>query len=238
MPIWNWRTGFMGYKAQRPGYGRSSAIGKTYRRRKRPSSYPRIGRRLTPELKVKTTIFSGVTVLLGSSALLNPLNLITQGDTQSERVGMRFTIRSVELSLSLRLAQNEGVINSIIIRALLFVDTQANGAVPNDTDLLSQADDVNALYTVEERHRFKIYMDRKFTMVAPGLAWNSVNETSSGMKKLLSFKKRLSLPIFYNAATSAVTGVTQNNLILWVFADAAAPAVTITGSARIRYTDL
>ncbi len=235
---WNWRTGIMhNFYKPRPGYARRGLIGKTSRRRKRPSSYPRIGRRLTPELKYHNLVFSQ-TNALGSGATMHGLNLIAQGDSQSQRVGMRFTIRSIELSLTTVMAQETSVSNSITVRAILFVDTQANGALPVELDLVTPTDSTNALYNVEERHRWKIYMDRTFVINAPGLAWTGAAEVSSQARKLLKYKKSCNLPIFYSSSAAAVTGVTQNNLILFLYVNSTSPGSATAGNIRIRYTDL
>lgn len=237
MPAWNWRTGFFGGGVAKPGYYRARAIGKYRGRRKRPSSYPRIGRRLTPELKYKNNVLSE-TMAVASGATFHALNLLTQGDSQSERIGMRFTVRSIEVNLQLAMAQGTTSANSLTVRVILFMDTQANGALTLVNDLLENTDNTQSMYNIEERHRFKIFKDFQVALSAPGLGWDGTSTRSSAMKKVVKFKKRCQIPIFYGAAASTITGVTQNNIQLLVFASATAPASTYAGVVQLRYTDL
>lgn len=231
---YSWPFGKRGPPA-RPWYGQKS---RRIAKRKRPSSYPVIRRPLRPELKFLDTPFAAVQLLLGSNAVMQPINLVAQGTTSSTRVGMKFIIQSVQLSLTVSMAQFIGTSNSVIARFILFVDTQCNGAVPTEIELLSQTDNVNSLMNPQHAHRFKKLMDKKVILNAPGLAWNGSAEVSSQMHVSCPFYKKLSTPIFYDTTTNVITGVTQNNLILFVYADTVTPTSFLNGSSRIRYTDL
>lgn len=206
--------------------------------RRRPTSYPRISRVPRPELKFHDTAFSAVATVLGSNATMHPLNLIAQGLTSSTRNGMRFTIKSIQLSLTISVAQFVGVTNSLIIRAMLMVDSQSNGAVPVELDVLETTDDVNGLRNPQHAHRFRMLMDRKYVLNAPSITWNGSAEVSQQFHSKISLYKKLNVPIFYEATTAAITGVTQNNLVLFIYADSTTPNGFLNGCARIRYYDV
>ncbi len=222
----------------RPVWYNKERRGRRSTRKRRVGTYPRIGRTPRPELKFIDTAFSAVACVLSSTAIMQPINLVAQGLTASTRTGMRFTAKSVQLSLTVSVSQFVGTSNSVIIRAMLFVDSQSNGAVPVIADLLSATDDVNALKNPQHAHRFRMLMDRKYVLNAPSIAWNGAAEVSQQFHSKISLYKKLNVPIYYEAAASTITGVTQNNLILFIFSDTITPAGFLNGCARVRYYDI
>lgn len=225
------------------GMYRSKKIGKSKRRGRRlQPSYTQHLRGgnivLRPELKYLDTAYAAVALTAGATAPMGSLVMMAQGLTASTRVGQSITVRSVQLSLSFNTEQFIGVVNSAIIRVVLVLDTQANGAVANETDIFANASDVNSLRTIGEVHRFKILMDRKLVANAPGLAWNGSAEVSSSLHKTLKFYKKMKTKIHYTLNAGNITDVSQNNISLFIYSDVILPLTRVSGTARIRYTDL
>lgn len=190
-----------------------------------------------PELKFLDTLYSAVTVATGGSATPVSLNLLAQGMTPITRVGMKIQVTSVQIKLRLLMAQSTTSANAALCRFLLVVDKQCNGALPVELELLSQSGNVSAMRNPQNAHRFRTLWDHTFQLNAPGLAWNSSGETSSAMDQTVVFFKRLQTPVYYEGATAALTEVTQNNLVLFVYNNRSPPVVTLSGVVRIRFID-
>ncbi len=247
---WFGDRGRFGNFGKSPWSKRSMYYGKTKRRRGYRSNLAistglvasRRGRNivLRPELKFKDTTWSAVNVVVGSSAVFTSLPLMAQGTSGSTRLGNSINIKSCQLSLSFHMGQNAAsTLNANLVRVCVLIDTQANDASPAETAVFELADNVNSFRTIGQVHRFKMLLDRKLVFNAPGLAWNgSSPETSSSMHKTLKYYKKMNLRIAYEGNVGDVTDVTQNNLLVFIYADGAVPLVKVTGVARIRYTDL
>lgn len=194
---------------------------------------------LTPELKFLDANFaSAVVPQTDDVAAITSLNLLVQGDTQSQRVGMRVNVTSVQVKLRVTLQQFIGVGNSSTIRMIIGVDKQCNGAHVVSSNLLSIAGDIDSLRKPENANRYRILCDKTYVLNAPGLAWNGSAEVSSQMVERLVFFKRLQLPIFYTGTTATIGVVSQNNLFLFLSASVTAPITNVSGNVRIRYVDL
>lgn len=225
------------------GMGRSGWIGKTKRRGRKLQprfTQHRVGRQivLRPELKFKDTILSAVSLTAGSTAPFYPLNLMAPGTSASTRVGQSINIKSVQLALSFDIASYEGAINTAQIRVVLVMDSQANGAVPAETDIFETTNNVNSMRKIGETHRFRVLLDRKLVCNQPGLAYNGTAVESSSMHKVLKYYKKLNQKIYYNGTSGAVADVSQSNLVLFIYSDVILPLPRVSGVCRIRFTDL
>lgn len=190
-----------------------------------------------PESKFFDRAFA-LTMTVGASGVMKSLDGIAQGLTPINRVGMKIQVKSVELHFNFVVSQLVGTVNSVILRQILFVDTQCNGAVVDDQDLLSAESDVNALLNPQHRHRFRILMDRKTILNAPSISWDGAAEVSQQFQHKVDFKKSCSVPIYYEGTTGALTEITQNNIVLFSFVDSATPVCVMNGSSRLRFYDL
>ncbi len=223
-------------------YGWSPGVtGKTTRRaNKRRRSYPPVstrGNNLRPELKFHD-FPQGFTLALQSGGVFTSINLIDQGDGSQERVGMRFNVKSISLNFGITMDQRVGTSASNYFRVILFVDHQANGDIPGNLEVLTQSTSVFSQHNPFHSHRFTFLHDKVYTITAPSMTWNGSATISQSVRKSVSIFKRVNVPIFYDAASKAIENVTQNNIIMMIYAEALTPAMHYSGTSRLRFTDL
>ena len=107
--------------------------------------------------KYKDTVISISMNIAGSQTLLNGLH---SGNTADRRIGMKVSIRSIELRGYTYATPGTG--GDQIHRALLLVDKQANAGAPTLlTDYLDPAT-VNGMRNLANRKRFKNIWDRSW----------------------------------------------------------------------------
>ena len=117
-----------------------------------------------------------------------------------------------------------------VIRCMIFVDTQNNGALPAVTDVLQTASRLSPLNMVNSK-RFIVLQDELFDM--------NIYQTTTGMYRTMKFFKKLDFHTKYRDGTSSVTGANTNAIfclyISNISAGATAPSVSFTN--RIRFMD-
>lgn len=156
------------------------------------------------------------------------LNGIARGDEISERNGREVVMRSVQLSCYMR--AKAGATTPQIIRYVLFYDRQTNATAPAVTDLL-QADAVNAMRNLENRRRFKIFMDKKVSVDGPSSGTGS---------HAWEFYRKLRHPVTFNSGDAGtVADITTGSLYLLITGTEAAGATDCQQyvRGRVRYTD-
>ena len=103
------------------------------------------------------------------------------------------------------------------------IDTQANGAFPNLTDVFEEnptGGDQFDIYTLRETGRYKILMDKvlRINELTPG--WNTQTNRWHAASRLQYFQKHvnLDLPIQFSDQYGNLSSVRNNNIcmiILW-----------------------
>lgn len=117
--------------------------------------------------------FWGLTfVQSGAGTVGTPLNLITQGAGESQRIGRQCMIKSIQLNLGLEF-EFQSAVNSTAnnFRWAVIYDTQTNGAAPNITDIYRvpanagpQNTFIGAVLNLENSQRFKTIMTGHFSL--------------------------------------------------------------------------
>lgn len=166
------------------------------------------------------------------------LCVVAQGDTESQRVGRKIMIRSLDIRGNLTLLGATDVTNtSCQVRMRIVVDTQTNGAQFAATDLL-ETDAINSFANLANRKRFIVLKDKTFNLSAGGAAATGAAYAFSEVLRDIKVHKRLEVPIEYDnsATTGAITTVRSDSL--WVvFQTSTAEIVALSATARIRYSD-
>ena len=166
---------------------------------------------------------------VGSQTLLNGLH---SGNTADRRIGMKVSIRSIELRGYTYATPGTG--SDQIHRALLLVDKQANAGAPTLlTDYLDPAT-VNGMRNLANRKRFKNMWDRSWDL-------NATGEPGTFRHFHVYIKLRRPLVVEFNAADNGdETDIVCNSL--WFVGIGGNGAGATAGScqcqARIRYTDV
>lgn len=175
---------------------------------------------------------TAISVAVNTAGTITLLNGMQQGNTASTRVGMKISIRSIEWKGYHIVTAGTGA--DQMHRFMLLIDRQTNATGPTAlTDFLSTGN-VIGLRNLAARKRFKIALDKFYTLNATG---------ESGSRRAIKFYMKLRRPLVveYNAADNGtVADIVSNSLHLITIGSEAAgvTAGSIAGNMRIRYTDI
>ena len=172
----------------------SAAAAASARYRGRRLNLARRGLQLAAgEFKSVDTLVTGDLNTTGTISLING---IARGDEINERNGREVVMRSVQLSMNAQSTDTTGIPQCC--RILLVYDRQTNAAAPTFAQVLTAtgASLPLAPRNLENRRRFKILMDRKFTIGPQGATTAALGALS---KKMLSdFYRKLRHPVTFN----------------------------------------
>ena len=114
--------------------------------------------------------FNNVSSSIPVHAAVGSLNLISQGDQGDNRNGQKIMVRSIDLRGTVEVAKHSGSdfddlkCETHYFRWILMIDTQANGAFPNLTDVFEEnptgGDQLISTIPLRETGRYKILMDK------------------------------------------------------------------------------
>ena len=168
-------------------------------------------------------------VSTGTSSWL--LNGLAPGSSASQRIGQKVSVRSLEIRLYNQVTAGTGV--DQLHRQLVVMDRQANGAPPAIANILSAAD-VAAPRNLEYRKRFKVLLDKTFTL-------NATAEPGSQKWRKYYIKFKRPIVVEFNAGVAGtIADIVTNSLYIFNIGSQAAGATagTVTGYIRMRYTDM
>ncbi len=143
------------------------------------------------------------------------INLIAQGVTESERIGRKCVIKSINWRMTLDnpTFDAQGVPNSgETIRTIMYLDRQANGATATVTNILEVAN-LHSFNNLSEKNRFLILFD-KFIDLNYGAMASDGAGVVSGSEVVVSdsFFKKCNIPLEFSAGTGALTEIRSNNI--------------------------
>ena len=142
-----------------------------------------------PNAEIKWYDQTGVSTFNNASssvpvhAAVGSLNLISQGDQGDNRNGQKIMVRSIDLRGTVEVAKHSGSdfddlkCETHYFRWILMIDTQANGAFPNLTDVFEENPTggdlmISTRFPHRETGRYKILMDKvRINELTPG--WNT-----------------------------------------------------------------
>ena len=192
------------------------------------------GRR--PERKfVDTTVASTASASAGAIAS-NSLNIIAEGNGESQRTGRRITVTSIMMRGVIRLPQTSTASESSdIVRVIVYQDKQTNGAAATVTGILESAD-YRAFNNLANRQRFKVIKDMTIAMNQGGGSTAGSINYGEYMQPISFFKKcRTQIEYDNSATTGAITTQRSNNFgVLVISRDGTA---TFEYTTRLRYED-
>lgn len=166
------------------------------------------------------------------------LNELVQGTGESERIGRKVTVRSIEMRGATRLISDAAPLaGHCIVRIILYVDKQTNGATATPTLLLKEATAAHvyrAPYNLSNAGRFTILMDKSIGLNATAALGGGAGATFEA-QKMLRFKKRCAIPLEFDSTLGAITEIRSNNLGVLVIGSNAHADVHMTW--RLRYSD-
>jgi hypothetical protein len=174
----------------------------------------------------------------GSILNSGSVNLIAQGVTESTRVGRKAVLRSINWRWNIKkAATTAGSSASETVRLVLYLDKQCNGAAAGVTDIL-ESDDYQSFNNLANKGRFKILMDRHYTINAQAGGGDGTTEDYGAMEVNGSFFKKCSIPIEFSSTTGAITEIRSNNLgVLILSKNGTSTAPVFDSKMRLRFTD-
>ncbi len=214
------------------------------------------GRAITPAQRgyVRTSGFYGrgseskffdtdVDAILGTITAtmeLANLNIIVQGNTESNRIGRKVVLKRVDCKGIMTLpAATDAANTSEVVRLLLVCDKQTNGAAFAATDIW-ETDSYRSFNNLANSSRFRVLQSKTYTFNATAGSGRGTTDTLSYGEVVIPWKMgvNLNLPIEFDnsATTGAVT--TQRSNSLWIVSQSTTGTVVMSVSnARVRFMD-
>ncbi len=187
------------------------------------------------EMKFHDLAVDDTAIATGGTIASLSLNLIAQGTTESERIGRKCTIRSVNIRFEVRLpTQTAGASASDVARIIVYQDKQANGATAAVLDILKTAD-YQSFNQLSNKSRFRTLMDRTYDVNS--LAGGGDGTTEDYGQTIISdtLFKKVNIPIEFNGATGAITEVKSNNIGILTISRTGNAA--FASNVRLRFSD-
>ncbi len=146
------------------------------------------------------------------------INLIAQGVTETTRIGRKCTIKNIQWRGSVqRGAQTAAANGGEVIRLMLVLDKQANGATPavSGSGGVLQSDDYASYLNLTETGRYSVLYDKTFAMNATAGGGDGTTEDYATTRRPFSFFKRCSIPLEFDSTAGAITEIGRTIYSLW-----------------------
>lgn len=182
------------------------------------------------ELKFIDTNVNSVNITTGGT--VNLINGVAQGTDFNQRIGRKTFIKS--LLTNITIFPNATSQNGDFARLIVLYDTQCNSAaVPITTDILTAAD-VNAPMNLNNRDRFHIIMDKKYTFNPATYTTGNVTGGNPVTRWCNKYKKINKDTIY--SGTGATTGSIQTGSIIFL-ALSSGGTILMNYYFRVRFYD-
>ncbi len=140
------------------------------------------------------------------------VNKIGQGVTENTRVGQACMIKKIGWHFDIFIPESTSYSNtSDIVRVIMYVDKQCNGATAASTDVLETAD-YQAFNNLANKGRFRTLMDRTYSISTTAGAGHTATAYFGRHAIHDSFHKKVSIPLNFDATTGAITEIRSNNI--------------------------
>jgi len=220
-------------KYGRGGYQRSSSSSKYAGKKssstqmafpsgyKRPSGLTGLYNARASGVEVKfSDIAIGPVTTLNTAASMVCLNGIATGTDYNQRIGREIVLRSNLTRINVVVGANN---TNTIVRCILFMDMQANGAVATVTQLL-QATNVYSPLNLNNRDRFKVIWDKQYAL-------NSTTNYNIFEKWYAKIKKSCT----YTGTSDQISSISTGALYMLVYCNDDTTVVNYYN--RLRFTD-
>ncbi len=164
---------------------------------------------------------------LSTSIAISHVSGIAQGDTKIARGGNKVRFKSLHWRGFITMNASA---TTTMVRLMIILDKQVNGAVFTIGDLLEDATAGDAIISprdIDNQNRFTVLSDKTYKL------------TDNGGNQLVQFNvyKKINLPVRYDGTTANVGDLTSNGLFLVSFSNEATNTPAITDFFRIRFID-
>lgn len=204
-------------------------------KQRKPQSLSQKLAKLEKQVKINQEEWKYIDVGFAATAVTGTLVLLNgcaPGDGASSRDGRQITIQSIQMKFRIECdATGSGANASTTGRFLVFVDKQSNGAAPNVGDVLdtSSTGFADALRNLNNRKRFKILMDRRYTVsiYSPGGIVDDFYIKRNGLAETV-----------FNAGTAGtIADITSGSVYVMYGSDTIITPPSVVGNCRIRFTE-
>ncbi len=168
--------------------------------------------------------------------ITDSVNKIAQGITEVTRVGRKCTIKQINWRFQVRLLAAANLTGGDVVRVLMYLDKQANGATATTVDILESAD-FQSFNNLSNKKRFRTLMDRTYTLNSQSGGGDGTTNDSNIEILSDTFFKRVNIPIEFNATAGAITELTSNNIGVLLISRASSLS-DFESKIRLRFTDL
>ncbi len=191
---------------------------------------------ITQELKFRDHQITDA-IVAATGSVTASFCLVGQGTTDITRIGRKIIVRSFSLRFLVTLptlANQDDIQDGDVLRIIVFLDRQANGANAVVTDVLETAV-YNSHRNLNNEKRFFIYMDRFVPLNRMVAATDGTNtNTSPQVVKQVNLYRKINVPVEFSGASGLIGEVTSNNLACLYISANGLCGVTDQES-RIRY---
>lgn len=164
------------------------------------------------ELKFHDITIDDALISASGEIVEDSCNEITQGTTESQRIGRKCTIKFIDWRYNITLNSGSVADVSDIVRVILYLDRQANGGGANVDLILGAAATYQSFNNLANKSRFRILCDKFYTMNPTAAAGGDATTLSMNRMKSVRFTRRCSIPIEYDNNTGALTEIRSNNI--------------------------
>jgi len=181
-------------------------------------------RALNSEVKWLDTI--NLALAITSTESIIPLTNIQQGVTSETRIGESLKLMSIHFRGQMF---GDPAIAVSQVRLVLVQDMQTNGALYTNSDLFENVSanaDLVTQRNLKNKHRFRILMDRTYSMQNTGNLCHDIN-----------FYQKLSMLIRYKSNNGDITDLSSNSLTLYAVSNRTTDAPDLNYSIRLRFVD-
>jgi len=186
-----------------------------------------------PELKFLDTALSFTADTTFEVPATGQLSLIPQGATESQRVGRKCVIKTIQVKLRAVMAAGAVAFDDVDIWVMQ--DTQCNGAAAAVLDVfLQNTNCAIALRNLTNSERFRVLKHFRMRVQADA----GVAAAFSGDQSFAECFIKCNIPMEFNGATGAITEIKSNNIFLIAGSVNTDDQITIQGNARVKYTDV
>lgn len=238
-----------GYKRRRIGGFRRRRFGgrrRYFRRFRRTLRRFAIG---SPERKFADANITGAVPVVATGITPQLITGIEEGTDNNQRIGRRVLLTNVQIRLQTSSFRNFDTENSYVVRILLVMDTQYDGAagtIPTLDDVLDLT--TPSIYAfndlqVQGTRRFRTMWDKTFVQYAQYIGATTIPDSWPNTKQHKYFKK-MRKQLFFNGSDDTPALAGKNAMWLFVFSEPVGGgggqqvSINVEGNVRIRFTDV
>ncbi len=174
-------------------------------------------------------------VIAGGMNVQAIINAIPQGTTEVQRIGRKCTIRSIGWRFACTLPNSTTSANtSDVVRVMMILDKQCNGALPANTDIV-ESSDYQSFNNLGNKNRFRTLFDKTYDLTTSAGGGDGTTEDYGEDILTDSFFKRVNIPIEFDSTTGAITEIRSNNII--VMLGSRSGLAGFDSKIRLRFSD-